>query len=460
MWQLLGRYSSLRNLGIFAVEFVALVSCTLLAFRLRFLLNLRAAWGGEYLLLKAIVIAVVFQIGGYFLDLNEFSGPKYHALRRRALAVVYASGVVLCASWLSPELLGSRGVLAITLILIALFYLVWHAGLAVYFDRGPRSNVLVIGTNRLAQDVAREIIKRPEMRMHVAGFITTDPAMVGVRLVNPGVIGMTEELPRLVNDLGVRRVVVALSDRRGVLPLGHLLALKCRGVTIEEGTSIYERVTGKIALENLKPSWLIFNEGFQVSKRMLLLKNMFSFVVSVLLGILTSPVMLLAAAAIKLESRGPVFFKQERVGLNGRVFQLWKFRSMRQHAEAETGPVWAVPGDPRVTRVGRILRKTRIDELPQLLNVFRGDMHFVGPRPERPEFVRELQEKIPYYGLRHMVKPGITGWAQINYGYGRNEEDTVEKLQYDLFYIKNLSVVLDFLVVLETVKAVIKGRGI
>jgi exopolysaccharide biosynthesis polyprenyl glycosylphosphotransferase len=190
------------------------------------------------------------------------------------------------------------------------------------------------------------------------------------------------------------------------------------------------------------------------------LKDALSLMVSSILLVLASPIILLAALAIRLESKGPLIFRQERVGQNGRTFELLKFRSMAVDAEAKTGPVWAAQGDKRVTRVGRILRKTRIDELPQLFNVLRGDMHFVGPRPERPVFVKELQEKIPYYGLRHIVKPGITGWAQINYGYGRSQEDTVEKLQYDLFYIKNLSVLLDCLIILETAKAVIKGRGV
>ena len=243
------------------------------------------------------------------------------------------------------------------------------------------------------------------------------------------------------------------------MPIEDLLNLKTRGVAVEEATGLYERITGKIALENLKPSWMIFNPGFEVSKSMLLRKRLLSLIVSVLLLAIFSPVILLLLLLIKLDSSGPVFHKQERVGQNGRVFTLWKFRSMHRDAERDTGPVWAVEGDSRVTRIGRFLRRTRLDELPQIYNVLRGDMSLVGPRPERPKFVQELSEQIPYYHLRHAVKPGVTGWAQINCEYGNSVKGAVEKLQYDLFYIKNLSMLLDFLVVFETIKTVLVRKG-
>lgn len=218
-------------------------------------------------------------------------------------------------------------------------------------------------------------------------------------------------------------------------------------------------MAGKIPIENLKPSWLVFNSGFAVSKSMLAKKRIFSIAFSFFLLLALSPLLLLVMIAIKLDSRGPIFYRQERVGQDGRRFLLCKFRSMRQDAEKDTGPVWAREGDDRVTRVGRILRRTRIDELPQFYNVLRGDMSLVGPRPERPMFVEQLSEEIPYYPLRHVIKPGITGWAQINYGYANTLEHTVEKLQYDLFYIKNISWILDLLIVFETVKTVMVKSG-
>jgi sugar transferase (PEP-CTERM system associated) len=243
------------------------------------------------------------------------------------------------------------------------------------------------------------------------------------------------------------------------LPIEELLRLKTQGVAVEDATSLYERITGKIAVENLKPSWMIFNAGFEVSRSMMMQKRVFSIAVSAILLILLSPIILLTMLLIKLDSRGPIFHCQERVGKDGKAFTLWKFRSMRADAEKQTGPVWSEPGDRRVTRVGKILRRTRLDEVPQLFNILRGDMSMVGPRPERPHFVKELATMIPFYHLRHAVKPGITGWAQINYEYGNSVRDAVEKLQYDLFYIKHMSWVLDSVIVLQTIKTVLVRRG-
>jgi sugar transferase (PEP-CTERM system associated) len=243
------------------------------------------------------------------------------------------------------------------------------------------------------------------------------------------------------------------------MPVEELLALKTRGIAIEEATGMYERVTGKIAIENLKPSWMIFNSGFQVSRSAQFQKRIFSLLVSTVLLVIFSPLMLLLMILIRLDSRGPIFFRQERVGQDGKPFTLWKFRSMSENAEKDTGPVWSTRGDTRVTRVGRVMRRTRMDELPQLFNIFLGDMSMVGPRPERPHFVKELSTMIPFYHLRHVVKPGVTGWAQINYEYGSSVRDAVEKLQYDLFYVKHMSWLLDSAIVIETIKTVLVRRG-
>jgi sugar transferase (PEP-CTERM system associated) len=295
--------------------------------------------------------------------------------------------------------------------------------------------------------------------MVVSGFVGDDPDLVGVSIVNPKVIGLGDDIQRVVDENRVDKVVIAIQDRRGRLPINDLLALKMRGVEIQEATSLYEHLTGKIALENLKPSWMIFNEGFEVSRAMQLQKEVISFAVSLTLLLLFLPLLPLIALLIKLDSRGPVFHGQERVGQDGRTFMLWKFRSMQQDAEQKTGPVWAGLDDQRVTRVGKYLRRTRLDEIPQLFSVLKGEMSLVGPRPERPHFVKQLSEIIPFYNLRHSVKPGITGWAQINYRYGSSVEDAVEKLQYDLFYIKNMSWLLDIMIIFNTAKTVLVGKG-
>jgi len=252
---------------------------------------------------------------------------------------------------------------------------------------------------------------------------------------------------------------VALDEKRGIFPYKQLLNCKVRGINVIDGESFYERVSGKLLVERINPSWLIFSEGFRKSRFVRVSKRIVDFLSAGLLLIIFGLISILTAIAIKLGSPGPVVFSQERVGQDGRVFKIYKFRSMRADAEKLTGPVWATEDDPRITRVGRIIRKLRIDELPQLWNVFKGDMSFVGPRPERPYFVEQLKKKIPYYNERFTVKPGITGWAQVKYPYGASEKDALEKLKYDLYYIKNISLPMDLMVIFQTAKIVLLGRG-
>jgi sugar transferase (PEP-CTERM system associated) len=279
-------------------------------------------------------------------------------------------------------------------------------------------------------------------------------------MINPGVVGTIDDIPSIVKNRNVDRVVVSLADARGKLPMEQLLSMKIEGVTFDHLASVYEDYTGKIAVENLRPSWFIFSSGFRQSRALAATKRMLDVLFATTGLVIGAPVMGLVALAVRLTSEGPVLYHQRRVGLHGQLFTVHKFRTMKANAEAETGPVWAAKkGDPRVTPVGAILRRTRLDEMPQLWNVLKGDMSFVGPRPERPEFVEELARTIPYYGQRHAVRPGVTGWAQVRYTYGASVEDALEKLQYDLFYIKNLSIPLDLYVVFQTIKTVILRAG-
>jgi len=257
----------------------------------------------------------------------------------------------------------------------------------------------------------------------------------------------------------VHRVIVAMPDRRGTFPVSELLALRLNGVRIEEATSWLEKISGRIEVEQLYPSWLIFADGFRFSTSFNLMRRALSMLVSLVLLLVVLPFLPFVILAIKLDSKGPVLYRQKRVGRAGHIFYCYKFRTMRQDAEADTGPTWAGDDDPRITRFGKFLRSSRIDEIPQLWCVFKGDMAFVGPRPERPEFVEWLTKEIPYYGVRHAVRPGITGWAQVRYKYGNTIEDAKEKLQYDLFYIKNASLGLDILIMFQTIKIVLLGRG-
>ena len=259
--------------------------------------------------------------------------------------------------------------------------------------------------------------------------------------------------------LRVDSLAVALADSRGTLPVRELLAIRLNGVAIEESQALFERVTGKIPIGAMRPSYLIFNKGFATDPAADLGKRLLDIFLALLVFTFTWPLMILTAIAVRMDSAGPVLFRQERCGHHGRPFTVLKFRSMSADAEAKSGPVWASEGDPRITRVGRFIRKTRLDELPQVFNVLLGDMSMVGPRPERQHFVEQLAQEIPYFNQRHVVKPGLTGWAQVNYPYGNTVEDSKNKLQFDLFYIKHQSLLFDLSILFSTIKTVVLRRG-
>ncbi len=412
--------------------------------------------------LKALLIALIFQIFLHLCDAYDFRKPRLPSIDivRVAKALLLASLALWCAYLLFPRILVGHGTFICILVVSSVFLMTWHALLRFYFKvRHPRSNIVLLGTGRLARDLVREIIRRPELGIGVSGFLGDDPALVGVSIVNPKVIGLYKDLSQIIAEKKVNRVVVELQDRRGQLPIDELLKLKTNCIGVEEATSLYECVTGKIAVENLKPSWMIFNPGFDISKRHIAAKQILSVLLTLMILFILAPVILVVMVLIKLDSPGPIFFKQERVGLDGKAFTLWKFRSMCWDAERETGPVWAIKDDPRVTRLGRFLRRSRLDEVPQLYNILRGDMSLIGPRPERPNFVNELSQTTPYYKIRHTVRLGLTGWAQINYQYANSIEDSLEKLQYDLFYIKHMSIVLDMIIAFETIKIILVRPG-
>jgi sugar transferase (PEP-CTERM system associated) len=353
-----------------------------------------------------------------------------------------------------------RGISLIALPLALFLMVSWRVSIHWFLghpDFGER--ILIVGSGNLAVEVAREVLDRPDAGYRIIGFVGTDADLLGKSLINPRVIGMTSDLNDIVNREDIDRIVVAMGERRGHLPTDQLLHLSLAGtVAIEEGASFYERVTGRVALSMVRPSWLIFSGRGRQARIASITRSIVHRLVALFGAILSFPLAVLTAIAIKLDSRGPVFYKQERVGKGGRTFVLMKFRSMRTDAEA-SGPVWASKDDDRTTRVGRIIRKIRVDEIPQFWNILRGDMNFVGPRPERPHFVAQLAQEIPYYEQRHLIAPGLTGWAQIKYPYGASIEDARQKLQYDLFYIKNQSLILDAIILFETVKIILFGRG-
>jgi sugar transferase (PEP-CTERM system associated) len=308
------------------------------------------------------------------------------------------------------------------------------------------------------EDIGRYIQNNPHTGLRVAGYLddTTDSGTV---LPGGKVLGPLSALEDVVTAVRPSRIVVGMQERRNRMPVGSLLELRFAGYIIEEAAAVYERISGRVKLKELRPSQLIYSGELGPRRNNLIYQSILNKTVALIGIIVSSPLMLLTALAVRFTSPGPMLYRQVRVGLDGAPFSVYKFRSMRVDAEAGTGAVWASKDDPRVTKVGRIIRKIRFDELPQLFNVFKGEMSIVGPRPERPEFVKEFSEHIPYYRQRHCVRPGITGWAQINYKYGDTLEDVVCKLEYDLYYIKNMALSLDTYIIFHTIKAMLLTRG-
>jgi sugar transferase (PEP-CTERM system associated) len=413
---------------------------------------------------KILLVVAIAQISLYYFDLYDarIASDRRELYTRLIQALASTSFALAVLYFWFPALMVGRGVFLVAAVLMLVLVVGWRLAFEWVSGRvGPRERLLLVGTSPAAVDLARELFERRfELGVEIAGFIDPDPKRVGQPLLNPGVVGTVDDIPAIVRARGVDRVVVSLADARGTLPVDKLLEMKLEGVAFDHLASVYEEYTGKIAVENLRPSWLIFSDGFRKSRFLGTVKRAMDIVCALLGLILAAPLMALATLAIRLTSPGPVLYHQQRVGKNGHVFTVHKFRSMRVDAEAATGPVWASKaGDPRVTPIGAFLRRSRLDEVPQLWNVLKGDMSFVGPRPERPEFVEELTRQIRFYGQRHIVRPGLTGWAQVRYTYGATTEDALQKLQYDLYYIKNLSIALDLFIIFETVKTVVLRKG-
>lgn len=411
---------------------------------------------------KTILIAVVVQLCLYFADLYDsrsYSDPVELFIRLVKGLGAAAFSLAVLYFWL-PGLEIGRGVFLISALLILLFVGGWRMSSRWATGLKARERLLLVGTGPQAVALARELFdRRAELGVEIVGFIDIDPTRVGAPVLNPGVIGVIDDIPSIAEARQVNRVVVSVADARGKLPMDKLLRMKLAGVQFDHLASVYEEYTGKIAIENLRPSWFVFSSGFQKKEVLLVAKRIFDVLASVIGLVIGLPIMLAVYATVRMTSKGPALYHQTRVGQHGKHFVVHKFRSMRVDAEAGTGAVWASQTDTRVTPVGRFLRRTRLDEMPQLWNVLVGEMSLVGPRPERPEFVESLTREIPFYGERHVVKPGVTGWAQVRYTYGASVEDALEKLQYDLFYAKNFTLTLDLLIVFNTVKTVLLRRG-
>ena len=467
MYRVITGSISLRRVALVLIEHALIVLAVVVAavIRLGFpeTLDTYTHW-----LTRAVVVGAVLQVCLHYGDLYDLRTLSDHRdLLIGLLRALGAASVILAIVyyWL-PDLMVGRGVFALATVLIIALVVGWRLAFEWISLRGqPTERLLIVGTGVAAVSLARELgDRRSELGVEIVGFVDTDAAKIGVPIDATGeippVLGLVKEIPAIVRTRRVDRVVVSLADARGKFNMDELLAMKMNdGVRFDHLASVYEQYTGKIAVENLRPSWMIFSDGFNKSDRLETIKRVSDIVFALVGLVLAAPLMLGVWIAQRLGSPGPAIYSQVRVGKDGQQFTIHKFRSMRVDAEARSGAVWAQQNDPRVTRLGRFLRRTRLDELPQLWNVLRGDMSFVGPRPERPEFIAELTSKVPFYGQRHAVRPGLTGWAQVRHRYGASVDDSQEKLQYDLFYIKHMSFAFDLYIVLETVKTVLVRGG-
>jgi len=408
----------------------------------------------------AAIIFSMSAIGVYQLDQNEGLRNSFYLKLMPAYAMGFC--ILTLVFYLVPELYFGRGILMSVFAMSAAGIVLTRL---IFFKTSERGileqRILVLGDGPLAKECGELALRSSGyQKYNVAGFVPvpTDDPKAQEKNVLP--VERVEPLASIARRYGANEIVVSVANRRGgKFPIRELLDCKLSGIRVTDAASFIERETCQIRVDSLQPSWLVFGGGFDQSFIRAFMKRAFDIVVSTIIMALTLPIMLITAICIWWEDRGPLIYRQERVGMGGNTFYVMKFRSMGINAEKPGTPQWAAANDPRVTRVGGFIRKVRIDELPQLVNVFKGEMSFVGPRPERPFFVEQLSAQIPYYQVRHSIKPGITGWAQVRYGYGATVEDAVQKLQYDLYYVKNNSLFLDVLILIDTVKVVLFGAG-
>ncbi len=420
-------------------------------------LNERSGWE------KIAVATLLCLLNLYFYDLYDYTvmGNRRELMLRLVQALGIAWALLAFLFYLVPPLFIGRGVLVISVPLVLILLLFWRSSIHLLTGHPEiGEKILIVGTGQSAQDTAQAVVDRRDAGYRIVGFVTENGTSLSDKIANFQVLGTTGELANIIKSEKVDRIVIAVRERRGTFPTETLLQMSLAGnVCIEECTSFFERVTGQVNIEMLRPSWLIFAGRGRDTRLKTILREIVHRLLALIGLVVSLPIALITALLIRLESKGSIFYRQERVGKNGRTFNVIKFRSMRVDAEKDGKPVWAVADDERTTRVGRIIRVIRVDEIPQFWNIIKGEMSFVGPRPERPHFVSQLAEEIPYYEHRHLTAPGLTGWAQIKYPYGASVEDARRKLQYDLYYVKNQGLALDLVIVFETFKTVLFGRG-
>ena len=447
------------------IETIILLISFSISYQVRFYGNVEPEWLAteefrKTLLFVMVMVTMMTAMGLY----HRHSRDQFAGVVLRIVLSFVAGFVFLSILYYAvPDLLVGRGVLGLGLIFAFLGVFTLRLAFSKYLlgKEAAKEQILIIGTGNAASSINRVLRRSSDRRtFKIAGYVRYEDCESKVAS-SANIIPHDRPLLEIARHYNIEEIVVAMDDARQQFPMHELLDCKLSGISVVDLLSFFEMQTGKVMISLLKPSWLVFSDGFVITEITIRLKRLFDVLVSAAVLIIALPIMVLTSIALMLEGglKGPILFMQTRVGENGRTFTIYKFRSMIENAEKDGEAIWASKNDDRITVVGSLIRKTRIDELPQLFNVLKGDMSFVGPRPERPEFVVKLKEEIPYYAERLRVKPGITGWAQICYPYGATVNDAVEKLQYDLYYIKNLSIFLDLLIILQTLQVVLWGKG-
>ncbi len=451
-----------KTLFLLTTELVLTAAGLLLATAIE-IYSLREWWHFVALpenLVRLGLVVLVCGIALYYCDVYDLRASNRRAVLFVSLMQALGLACIILAIlyYIQPTLAVGRNVALLATPLILILILGWRMLLESLAPLTNPERLLIMGTSGTGVALAQEICSRNDLNFKVVGFLDERGENIGKSLVNPGIIGAAADVDAIASRENVGRIVLSLTERRGYTPVRELLNLRMAGIPVEDAHTLYERITGRILLERLSPSWLILSDGFRKSAAVFTTKRVMDVAISFLALILAMPLLILTALAILWEDGRPILFRQHRVGLGGKEFTMLKFRSMHKDADKD-GAKWAADDDHRITRVGRFIRKCRIDEFPQFWNVLRGEMSLVGPRPEQPYFAHLLEDKIPFFALRHTVRPGITGWAQIKYRYGASVDEAKSKLELDLFYIKHLSIMLDLAIIFETAKVMLIGRG-
>jgi sugar transferase (PEP-CTERM system associated) len=462
MLKIFKQYYPIRNIFFVMGEglliFTSIIFAVIMAYGFHFMVL------DQWLFFKAAIVALVCQACLYYNDLYDLNSMKgYNELAVKLLQALGMASILLAAIYLFfPATVIGYGIFALGVCFIMFFVISWRFVYTFILNKGLfNKKIILLGSGQLAMNIVEEIREKRDCGYTIKAVIKGSGDDIEGFFIN-GLCNLTnkcEGLCDIAKKMDITKVIVAIDEKRGNFPTNELLACRTSGIDIIEGSTFYEMLTGKLIVEQIKPGWLIYSQGFKKSLTRRILKRSIDLILSITLLVLLSPLLAIVIILIKIDSKGPVIFSQDRVGENKKNYIVHKFRSMVSDAEKLSGPVWTQDDDPRITRVGKYMRKLRIDELPQIFDVLKGNMSFVGPRPEREFFVQKLESIIPFYRERFTVKPGISGWAQVSYGYGASVEDAIEKLNYDLFYIKNMSIFMDLMIVAKTVKIVLFGKG-